>query len=163
GIIFILLPLVLFSQNQSDLPVMGNSYTLLYGNTDHLVDRIDIRYKNTYQYLHTDAKPYLRSHVAALVSQYAGTGPFSKTDSFNLNFLQTDNDEFFPAHTDRYYHGDVFNFFYSASPDVFYKFFTIRINPVLHTEAGFTSDTGAVRFLNTRGIELRGSIDDKVG
>lgn len=153
----------LYAQTTDALPKTGNYYTLLYGDANHLIDRIDIQYPNTYQYLHTSVKPFLRSQVAGLVKQYEASDSFSKTDSFDLAGLKTDNDEYFTNRKNPYYHGDLFNFFYAASPAVFYEFFTIRINPVVHTEIGSSSDSAGLRFLNTRGVEIRGSIDDKIG
>lgn len=151
------------AQSPDELPKSGNIYTLIYGDADHLIDRVDIQYPNTYQFLHTSSKPFLRSQVAGLVAQYEKTDAFSKIDSFNLAYLKTDNDEYFTDRKNSYYHGNLFNFFYATSPAVFYEFFTIRINPVIHTEIGSSSDTSELKFLNTRGIEIRGSIDDKIG
>ncbi len=163
----------LAAQNSEVILPVGNYYTLLYGDVSHLVDRIDIKYPNTYQYLHTSVKPFLRMDVVMLALQYEKTDSaiassmhhpqLYNVDKFNSNYLKTDNDEFILHHKDKYYQGDLFNFFYSASPSSFYQFFTIKINPVIHTDIGFSTDSSGIRFLNTRGVELRGSIDDKVG
>lgn len=153
----------IFSQSAGEMRGSANTYTLLYGDVNHLVDRIDIQYENTYRFLHTSVKPFLRGEVAALVDQYGRTDTFSKTDSFDLAYLKTDNDEFFSDRKNPYYKGNLFNFFYASSPAVFYEFFTIRINPVIHTEIGRSDSDSNLRFLNTRGLEIRGNIDDKVG
>lgn len=49
------------------------------------------------------------------------------------------------------------------SPATFYQYLTVRVNPVIHNSFGSSSDTSGLKFVNTRGIEIRGSIDNKVG
>jgi len=159
----LLVPGLLYAQQGETLLRAGNYYAPLGSDSYHLIDRIDIQNFNTYQYMHTSAKPYLRNEIAGLVNTYGSYGEFSHADSFNLDYLVADNSEFFTHHRGPYYQGDIFDFFYAETPSAFYKFFTIKINPVIHADIGSSSDTSGVRFLNTRGIELRGSIDDKVG
>ncbi len=150
------------AQNAVGYPQSGNSYVPLNAATYHLVDRMDIHYKNAYQYLNTSSKPYLRENVSALTLAFAGSDSLDKKNQFNINYLCADNDEFCNCSKSDYYRGSIKNFFY-RSPSTFYQYLTVKVNPVIHNNFGISSDTSSLKFVNTRGIEIRGSIDNKVG
>ncbi|MFI5170923.1 MAG: hypothetical protein ACHQFW_00955 [Chitinophagales bacterium] len=163
--VIIIILLISFSGNAQQLvllPQSGNAYVPLDGFSNHLVDRMDIQYDLSYQYLHTAVKPYLREQVAQLNQAYKTSDSLTLYDQFNVNYLCVDNPEFCKCSDKNYFNGNLFKFLY-PEPSVFYQFFTVQINPVIHTEFGFTSDTSNLKFVNTRGIELRGSVDNKVG
>lgn len=165
-IYWLLIAVVLYTtkanaQQAVELPQWGNAYTPLGSSSYHLLDRIDIQYSNTYRNLHTAVKPYLREDVAALAVNYALADTLTEKEQFNLNYLCADNGEL-ARPGDNYYTGDLFNFFY-PEPASLYQFFTVRVNPIIYNSFGLSSDTGALRFQNTRGLELRGSVDNKVG
>lgn len=56
----------LIAQSEVVLPQSGNTYIPLNSYSYHLVDRMDIKYKNAYQFLNTSTKPYLRKISADL-------------------------------------------------------------------------------------------------
>lgn len=149
------------AQQAVALPQWGNAYTPLGSSSYHLLDRIDIQYSNTYRNLHTAVKPYLREDIAALTLKYAKFDSTTAREKFNVNYLCADNGEL-AIPNDDYYTGELFNFFY-PEPATFYQFFTVRVNPIIYNSFGLSADTNALRFQNTRGLELRGSIDNKVG
>ena len=152
----------LIAQSEVVLPQSGNTYIPLNSHSYHLVDRMDIQYKNAYQFLNTSTKPYLRENISGLTLAYLGFDSLNKKDKFNTNYLCADNEEFCFCDKENYYTGSFKNVFY-RSPATFYQYLTVRVNPVIHNSFGSSSDTSALKFVNTRGIEIRGSVDNKVG
>ena len=84
-------------------------------------------------------------------------------DIENINYLKTDNWDIIgqPPTSNKTFLKHFYN-----TPSDFYsvktKDFTLRINPVFYGSAGNDSQNGYT-FLNTRGIELKGNIDNKIG
>lgn len=148
------------------IPQPGNAYVALGEATYHLIDRIDIQYPHTYQHLQTAVKPYLREDVAALALAYGRSDTFNTRNTreqFNIDYLCIDNGEFvYPKFNYYKKNGDLLHLFY-REPATFYQFFTVRVNPIIYNTFGLSSDSGNLRFQNTRGLSLRGSIDNKVG
>lgn len=152
----------LSGQSAQSLQPSGNYVVPLQAPTYHLADRIDIQYPHTYRYLQTAVKPYLRADVAALLPAVGKIQKWSGREQFNHRYLCNDNREFCLPDTGAYYTGALLHFFY-PEPATFYPFFSVRVNPVLHQAFGYSDDSIGLRFTNTRGVELRGSIDNKVG
>ncbi len=151
-----------YGQEPVALPQWGNTYTPLGSNSYHLIDRIDIAYSSTYRDLHTAIKPYLREDIADLALNYAKSDSFNRREQFNINYLCADNGEFATPNGSEYYRAAPISFFY-PEPATLYQFFTVRVNPVIANSFGTSIDSGGLNFVNTRGLELRGSIDNKVG
>ena len=151
-----------FAQSDSSGQLSGRYFVPLNGFSYHLADRMDIRYPLSYRHLHTALKPYYRDEISHLTQAVQKADAMDNTDAFNIDYLKNDNREFWSKQNSRYYKGDLFGFFY-PEPATFYQFFSVRINPVLHTAFGYSNDSIGLRFVNTRGVELRGSIDNKVG
>ena len=151
-----------YGQQANTLAIKGNAYTPLGSNTYHLIDRMDISYTNSYRYVHTVVKPYLRENVAAFAVQYSKYDSLNKREQFNNDYLAADNGEFARPERISYFKEHHLPFFY-PEPATFYQFFTVRVNPVISNSFGISGDSSDFRFVNTRGLELRGSIDGKVG
>lgn len=151
-----------YGQEPVALPQWGNAYTPLGSNSYHLIDRIDISYSSTYRDLHTAIKPYLREDIADLTLNYAKSDSFNRREHFNINYLCADNGEFATPKGSEYYRAAPIPFFF-PEPATLYQFFTVRVNPVIANSFGTSIDSGGLNFVNTRGLELRGSIDNKVG
>ncbi len=130
----------LIAQSEVVLPQSGNTYIPLNSYSYHLVDRMDIKYKNAYQFLNTSTKPYLRENISGLTLAYSGYDSLNKKDKFNTNYLCADNEEFCFCDKENYYTGSIKNFFY-RSPATFYQYLTVRVNPVIHNSFGSSSDT----------------------
>lgn len=152
----------LVAQIDSGTQLKGNYFIPLNDHSYHLADRMDIKYPQSYRHLHTAFKPYLRADISALTAAVIKANAMQASDSFHLDFLINDNREFWHKGSNKYYKGDLFGFFF-PEPATFYQFFSIRVNPVLHNAFGYANDSIGFRFTNTRGVELRGSIDNKVG
>lgn len=143
----------------------------------HLIDRYEIKQGKFSDGFHTAAKPYLRKGIAVFAdSVISHVYPdsdleifhrfqISKTDQFNLQYLQNDNWEW----TEKAKNGSkkpIFNFFYKKKSDLFHfhnKDFDVHVNPVIYFQAGNQINDTNVLFINTRGIELRGMINNKIG
>jgi hypothetical protein len=132
----------------------------------HLLDRYEIRKGQFSESFFTSFKPVERRSIARFAEQVLDSAdlPLSRADRFNLQFLLNDNWEW----TER---ADVaqkplLRYFYKAKPDFYHvrkRDFDLHINPVLDLRGGLERDSDVRPFLNTRGVELRATIDDKVG
>lgn len=158
----LLLHIDVSAQTSTTLPQWGNAYTPLGSNSMHLIDRIDIQYNKTYQHLHSTVKPYLREDIASLAVAYNKFDSLNQREQFNVNYLCADNSEFVVLDDKSKYYSSNLGFFY-PEPATLYQFFTVKVNPVIANSFGISSDSSNIRFVNTRGLELRGSIDNKVG
>ena len=132
----------------------------------HLIDRFQIKYGNADNILPTTFKPLRRSDVSDfLLSIQDRYDSLSTEDQFNFEFLMNDNWEW----TNSPYNENPkhwWNLAYERKSD-FYVYdddaFTIRLNPMFYFSAGSDSDETETLFTNTRGVEVQGMIDDKIG
>ncbi len=161
---------------KSPKTTQGATYVPYDPDTYRLIDRYAIKFgADALHDPHTSVRPYTRAGVARLGERmlsgdsaraYA-TGSLSRADRFNAQYLVKDNwnssaqgaklnqsakpvlDYFYRDQTDLY-HVDI--------PD-----FTLRVNPVLLLQAGRDNESTGLRYVNTRGIALEGTIDQKLG
>ncbi|HLF62489.1 MAG TPA: hypothetical protein VI603_01995 [Saprospiraceae bacterium] len=127
---------------------------------------------------HSAIKPYDRIDIFSAAYHIADTG--LGLSYFDLHYLLADNDEFFlfpqyqsPEESQTKFlqthppqsKSPFLGVFY-ARPAHFYALdhedFYMRINPILHFGLGKEFDRDGLLFVNRRGIELRGGIDQKV-
>lgn len=116
--------------------------------------------------LFTGIKPYKRSAIVEMIDSVNGAGYFqSAADVFNLEYLRNDSWEWSKSETSNS-RKPVLKHFYKKKSDLFHvdqKHFDLHINPVLYIGAGKDSRRDDMLFINTRGVEVRGMIDNKVG
>ncbi len=136
----------------------------------YLIDRMDIQ--GASGNIFTSVKPYLRNDIAAMADMaLSDSGKLahrlSKVDRLNLQYLQHDNWEW--SHnkdSGNSAHKFIWNL-YKKRNDFFAvntKDFQLQLNPVIDFSYGRDySYTDQSTYINTRGAELRGVIDDKVG
>ena len=143
----------------------------LDGDTYRLIDRYAIRYGAAVPSLHTSLKPYGRTQVAQLAEAIAGgdtTTRFTATDRFNLRWLRRDNWNA-SRHPAEVRDGYVKGVFYQRPADLYSvqtpdSAFTLRVNPVLYVGYGSGTSSGTLGTnINTRGIQLEGTIDKRLG
>lgn len=132
----------------------------------HLLERYEIRKGALTPAFQTGFKPYRRDHVGSYLSELkADSLSYNQVDWFNLSYLSQDNWEFTvneAPESNRKFIGSL----YRTPSDFFYhrdEVFDIHINPVLYFHAGRESGESELRFRNTRGVEVRGSVDRKIG
>ena len=139
------------------------------GNKDyyHLLDRIDISAPLAIPVVHTANKPADRMDVAQwvdLVGQDSSL-KFSKRDLQNLLYLSHDNDDR-SGPIDHMHKRGLQNTFFTTVSDFYHvstKGLVLHINPVIHFQYGKDNQTQSKIYTNTRGLELRGHISNKVG
>ena len=132
----------------------------------HLLDRYELRQNDFSSTFFTSFKPIGREAIARFAEEQLDSASYelSRVDRFNLQFLLNDNWEWTAAA--KVEQKPFLKYFYRASPDFFHvekEDFNLHVNPVLHLMAGMESNSEITPYLNTRGIELRGTIGERVG
>jgi hypothetical protein len=143
-----------------------SSYAPLNEAYYHGIDRYEIRSGRILTPVFTTVKPYKRSAIAELIHTVDSLQGFtSKADIFNRDFYNNDNWEFSRPQTNTS-RKPFLKHFYKKRSDFIYadeSAFDLHVNPILYVGAGKDSRTADMLFVNTRGVELRGMIDKKVG
>ncbi|MBP9189444.1 MAG: hypothetical protein KBF51_07880 [Chitinophagales bacterium] len=140
------------------------TYAPLNGYSYHLVERYDILDTGANLIFHTATKPIMRLRLAELADRENDFIAFNKRDAFNMQYLKEDNSEYTEAV--KVNEKALWNFFYREDASLWNysgEDFYVKINPVLNMSTGLSSDTTEMKYQNTRGIELRGGVDNKVG
>lgn len=136
-------------------------------NTDYnyLIDRNEIQ-SGQLNSLHSSFKPYLRSEIAHTIEQtnLDSTIIKSNQDDFNNLYLTTDNWEHLKTEVNS--KKALLKFCYTK-PNALLSYqdkdFEIQTNVVLNTQIGTESNAIGYRYTNTKGVEIRGMINKKVG
>ncbi|KOY85905.1 hypothetical protein AD998_06885 [bacterium 336/3] len=157
--LILFLSLSQFLQAQSTFAPLNQDYY-------HLLERYEIQSGKLYQGFHSHIKPYTRKAISSFINSLDkdSTLQFSKIDLTNIEYLKQDNWEFFKQ--DTIYKKPFWKNLYRQNSDFFHHQetdFDVHVNPVLHFSLGKDNNTSQLTFLNSRGIELRGTISQKVG
>lgn len=149
------------------LPAIGQSTNIpLNPDYYHWIDRYEIKAGKVFPQIFTSGKPYRRSDVVDFIDSVTQQGVFeSQTDIFNRDYLLNDSWEWADS-TTNISKRPILKHFYRSKSDFFHvstKDFDLHVNPVIYFAAGDDSRLGDKLFTNTRGIEVRGMIDRKVG
>jgi hypothetical protein len=160
--------LLLFINGIFSLAQAQSSYAPLNEDYYHWVDRYEIKSGKIRPEIFTGVKPYKRSDIAAFVdSLHQGDANVftSKTDQFNYTYLRNDNWEWSRAETSDA-KKPFLKYLYRKKSDLYHvdiEALDLHINPVIYFGLGKDSRIDDLAFINTRGVELRGMIDKKVG
>lgn len=135
-------------------------------NYYHLLDRYEVKSGQISPYVFTSAKPWKRSAIVQFIDTLNQQGLFtSGADRFNLRYLRNDNWEWARPETNE--RNPILKHFYKKKSDLFYvdddPDFDLHINPVLYVGVGKDSELKDALFMNSRGVEIRGMVDKKVG
>lgn len=132
----------------------------------HLIDRYEVKTGRIMPHFFTSVKPYKRSDVMEFADSVNQLEMFSsRADQFNYEYLQNDNWEWSGAETSNSKR-PILKYFYRKKADLVHvdtKDFDLHINPVLYLGAGNDGQRDDMLFVNTRGAEVRGMVDRKVG
>lgn len=132
----------------------------------HRIDRYEIKLGRVVPEIFTSVKPYKRSAVVAMMDSLEGKGVFeSASDKFNLEYFRNDSWEWSRA-TSSDSRKPFLKSLYKKKSDLAYvdnPDFDLHVSPVLYVGAGKDSRLGNPVYYNTRGVELRGMIDKKIG
>jgi hypothetical protein len=154
----------------------------------HALDRLEILHGGN-AFFHSSTKAMTRGDAVkyALYLDSSSTVRLSKRDRDDLQYLFDDNNDYLqqpelpkrvgekndknaqiPENRPPQYRTSpkpTFKYFYKTPANLWEydsKYFDVRINPIINIEYGRNStDTNAI-FLNRRGIDVRGNIDDRV-
>ena len=132
----------------------------------HWIDRYETKRGKISAELFTSIKPYQRKAIAAFADSLAIADVFnSKADRFNLEYLRSDNWEWSRTETNDS-RKPLFGSLYKKKSDFVFvdnDDFDLHVSPVIYW--GFSKDSrqNDLLYVNTRGIEIRGMVDKKVG
>ena len=155
----------------------GTTYVPLDPDVYRLIDRYAIKFgADSLRDPHTSVRPYTRAGAARLGERMLSTdstqaypaGTLSRADRFNAQYLLKDNWANSPLGTDLNQSERPFlNYFYRDQTDFYSvqtKDFTLRANPVALLSAGRDNqNTDGLRYVNTRGVQVEGTIDQRLG
>ncbi len=134
----------------------------------HLIDRYEIKSGQLSDYFHTSIKPIQRKHVAQFVDSFYLSESYlqlNQTDKDNLRYLADDNWEW-SENEENESKKPFLKKLYRKTSDFYHvatKSFDLHVNPVLYLSGGSARDEEFTPYVNTRGGEIRGMIDKKIG
>jgi len=133
----------------------------------HRIDRYETKSGSIVNELFTAVKPYKRAQIVAMMDTLDKKGEVfqSAADRFNLAYLRNDNWEWSRAASSDS-KKPFLKEMYKKKSDMFnvdIPDFDLHVNPVLYLGEGKDSRLGSSTFINTRGVEIRGMIDKKIG
>ena len=133
----------------------------------HLIDRLEIRNGNMAPAHHSAMKPYSRTAIGAFLDSVNNANMNGRSNQFNQQYLANDNWEWTETH-DGVNPKAIWNTIYKYKSDFLYgadkkEAIAIHVNPVLYLSMGGESADSRYTYINTRGIQIRGMIDGKVG
>lgn len=149
-------------------PVFAQStYVPLDPDNYHRLERLQIKFSDEVPNFHTGIKPYFRKDVADLAEKTLRQGDsLSRADQFNAAYLINDNWNYTSRVNQTSFEKPFLGYFFRQPADVYsveQPDFSLRINPVLHLEAGRDTDITGGRYVNTRGVQVEGQLDEKLG
>lgn len=135
-----------------------------------LMERMEILSRSDSFFNYSKTKPFSRRHVlnAAMHFEKQYASSLSKVDRYNLQRLYMNNLEFVPeADRSKYNSKKPIGKRFYTSPanlyEVHVKDFDLVVNPVIQYTLSKEQDNDDDLFLNTRGVQVRGKIANKIG
>lgn len=132
----------------------------------HLIDRYEIKSGAATPKFHSTFKPLQRATIAHMVDSLWTVIPgLNQRDQFNLQYLSNDSWEW-SEKAQNESKRPILKHLYKKKSDLYYvdtKDFDLHINPVLYLGIGHDSQSGDRTYVNTRGVEVRGMINRKLG
>lgn len=158
-IVCICLPLVGWSQS-TNAPLNKDYY--------HLLDRLEILNGNMAPAYHSAIKPYTRRAISAMLdSANRHAEAKGRAEKFNRNYLAQDNWKW-ASPEDSINPKPIWNTIYKHRSDFLYgqdkkEAIRVHVNPILYLSIGGETADSRYTYINTRGIQIHGMIDKKVG
>lgn len=156
---------IFFSMTSWSALQAQSSYAPLNDDYYRLIDRLEIKTGRVTNQIFTSIKSYRRSDVVSFIDSLGSEHFDGKVDDFNRNYLMNDNWEF-SGNSDADSKRPVLRHFYRKKSDFYHvstEDFDLHVNPVLYWGLGKDSETEDYLYTNTRGVEVRGMVDRKVG
>ena len=133
----------------------------------HWIDRYEIKAGRIAPELFTSLKQYKRSAIVGFIDSLQKRDQIfiSRSDRFNYDYLRNDSWEWSLAQSSqsakpflKHLYKKKSDFLFVDKPE-----FDLHVNPVLYAGMGKDSRSDEKLFINTRGLEIRGMVDRKVG
>ncbi|UYZ61746.1 hypothetical protein [Hymenobacter weizhouensis] len=149
---------------------MGTTFVPLDVDVYRLIDRYAILHgPDSLGDPHTSVRPYTRAAVARLAERMLqdSAAGLSRQDRFNIRYLLRDN-----WHNTRQDSAinqrerPLLRYFYQRPSDLYsveQPDFSLRVNPVAGLSLGNSDGAKSYTFLNTRGVQVEGTIDERLG
>ncbi len=132
----------------------------------HWIDRYEIKSGRIVPGFFTTIKPYKRDAIVKYLDTLAAAEVFtSRSDQFNRDYLRNDSWEWSKAETNES-KKPILKKIYRKKSDLFHvehPEFDLHVNPVLYLGGGMDNRLDYPTMINTRGVEIRGMIDRKIG
>jgi hypothetical protein len=133
----------------------------------HWVTRYEIKSGRVSNEIFTSVKPFRRSYLVEYLDTLKKDDQVftSQADQFNYDYLRNDSWEWSRAETNTS-KKPFLNSLYKKKSDLAYvniPDFDLHVSPVLYVGAGKDSRSNETLYTNTRGVEIRGMIDKKIG
>ena len=133
----------------------------------HWIDRYEVKAGRVAPEIFTSVKPYKRSAIVAFVDSLSAKDNVftSRSDLFNQEYLRNDSWEWSRS-TANESTKPLLKQLYKKKSDLAYvdiPDFDLHVSPVLYAGIGKDSRLSDATFINTRGVEIRGMIDRKIG
>lgn len=158
--------LILLSFIAMNVAQAQSPYAPLNEDYYHWIDRYEVKTGKILPHFFTSVKPYKRSAIIAFVDSVNALEGFqSRADKFNYDYLRNDSWEWSRAETADSKRAFL-KTFYKKKSDFFHvdvPEFDLHVNPVIYLGLGKDSRRDDRLFINTRGVEVRGMVDRKVG
>jgi hypothetical protein len=155
--VFILFPALAFAQS---------NYAPLNEDYYHIIDRYEVKSGKIFPQIFTTIKPYKRSDIVSFTDTIKSQNLFeSAADQFNYTYLNNDSWEWSrSAESDS--ERSLLKHFYKKKSDFYFvdrDGLDLHVNPVIYFGAGKDSRISDMLYTNTRGLEVRGMVDKRVG
>ncbi len=144
-----------------------HTYIPLGQSSMHLLDRFEIKSGElNNDYFHSSNKSYRRKSIVEYLDNLNdSTMQLSNQDKFNIDYLNTDNFEWYKNKKSqalkkygKNFYQEKAAFFSVVNPD-----YSIVFNPVLYYQISSEKNQNEFASINNRGLELRGNIGKNIG
>ena len=146
------------------------TYLPLGDKANILIERLEIKSKTDSSLNYSKTRPFNRQSIVSTLTQWKKPGAnaqkLSKVDQYNLNSLLMNNIEYVADKSIFKSKKIVGKRFYQTPANLYevhIKDFDLVINPVIQLTVSKESNNDQTLYLNTRGLNLRGRIANKIG
>lgn len=139
----------------------------------HKIERLEIKSGRLSNQVHSNIRPFERSAIINMVAQFDSSKnqKISKVDQWNIQYLKNDNWEYLEDGTvpSVSYKKPILKYIYRKKADFLSahtRDYDIHVSPILNLNGGSNILGGTdseSQFINTRGVEVRGSLNNKLG
>ncbi len=156
GLLIVASPCLISAQD-SGLPLQSPTY--------HLLGRLEVL-SGVPSDIHPEIREISRRDAAGYARKLDTMGVLNgKLDRADLQYIFDDNNDCLPDSLCRMSRKPLLKYFYRTPANLFEvnaRDFSLRVNPMFNFQAGDQNADQELLFQNQRGLEVRGTVDDKV-